>query len=125
MEITEVQIKPSDRGKGPVLAYCTIVFDECFVVRDLRIINRKQDDKYVLFVAMPSRRSCKECPRCNTKNQLGSQFCNHCGAGLPPAISQPSETNYTDIAHPIKKSFRSEIEQRVILEYRKLKAKAG
>ena len=51
MEITEVKVFPvnnNDKLKG----YASIVFDDCFVVRDLRIINGNEG----LFVAMPSRR---------------------------------------------------------------------
>ncbi|OGL47719.1 MAG: septation protein SpoVG, partial [Candidatus Schekmanbacteria bacterium RBG_16_38_10] len=33
-------------------AYVTIIFDDCFVIRDLKVINGKSG----LFVAMPSRK---------------------------------------------------------------------
>lgn len=51
MEITEVKVFPVDDG-GRLKAYATLVFDDCFIVRDLKII---QGDKS-LFVSMPSRR---------------------------------------------------------------------
>jgi stage V sporulation protein G len=50
MEITEVKIYPANEGK--LKAYATMVFDNCFIVRDLKII--KSDKGY--FVSMPSRR---------------------------------------------------------------------
>lgn len=51
MEITEVKIFPVENG-GRLKAYATLVFDDCFIVRDLKVI---QGDK-ALFVSMPSRR---------------------------------------------------------------------
>src|SRR6476620_12623468 len=50
MEITEVKVFPVDEEK--LKAYITIVFDNCFVVRDLKIISGTAG----LFVAMPSKR---------------------------------------------------------------------
>lgn len=50
MEITEVKIYPANEGK--LKAYATMVFDDCFIIRDLKII--KSDNGY--FVSMPSRR---------------------------------------------------------------------
>lgn len=50
MEITEVKIYPSNEGK--LKAYATMVFDNCFIIRDLKVI--KSDKGY--FVSMPSRR---------------------------------------------------------------------
>ncbi len=50
MEITEVKVFPVDEEK--LKAYITIVLDECFVVRDLKIISGTAG----LFVAMPSKR---------------------------------------------------------------------
>ena len=54
MEITEVKIFPANEPSngGKLKAYATMVFDECFIVRDMKII---QSDKG-LFVSMPSRR---------------------------------------------------------------------
>lgn len=53
MEITSIKVFPvaEDRLK----AFATIVFDNCFVVRDLKIIQGNKG----LFVAMPSKR-CKD-----------------------------------------------------------------
>lgn len=51
MQLTEVKVYPvteDEKLKG----YATIVFDGCFVVRDLKIINGNSG----LFVAMPSKK---------------------------------------------------------------------
>jgi stage V sporulation protein G len=50
MEITEVKVFPVEEEK--LKAYITIVLDNCFVVRDLKIISGIAG----LFVAMPSKR---------------------------------------------------------------------
>ncbi len=50
MEITEVKVFPV--GEEKLKAYVTIIFDNCFVVRDLKIISGNTG----LFVAMPSKK---------------------------------------------------------------------
>ena len=50
MDITAVKIFPVDERK--VKAYASIVLDDCFIVRDLKIINGENK----LFVAMPSKK---------------------------------------------------------------------
>ena len=48
MEITEVKVFPVNEEK--LKAYASITFDNCFVVRNLKVINGNNG----LFVAMPS-----------------------------------------------------------------------
>ncbi len=50
MDITEVKVFPVAEDK--LKAYVTIVLDNCFVVRDLKVISGTSG----LFVAMPSKR---------------------------------------------------------------------
>ena len=50
MEITEIRIRLRDEEK--LKAFASIVFDGCFVVRGLKVINGMRG----LFVSMPSRR---------------------------------------------------------------------
>ncbi len=50
MEITEIKIFPVNEEK--LKAYVTIILDNCFVVRDLKVINGTTG----LFVAMPSKK---------------------------------------------------------------------
>jgi len=50
MEITEVKVFPVNEER--LKAYVTIIFDNAFVVRDLKIINGNTG----LFVAMPSKK---------------------------------------------------------------------
>lgn len=50
MEITEVRVFPVNEEK--LRAYVTITFDQCFVIRDLKIIQGTTG----LFVSMPSKK---------------------------------------------------------------------
>lgn len=50
MEVTEVRVFPVSEDK--LKAYVTITFDDCFVVRDVKVINGNNG----LFVAMPSKK---------------------------------------------------------------------
>jgi len=50
MEITEVKVFPVNEER--LKAYATITFDDCFIIRDLKIINGNSG----LFVAMPSKK---------------------------------------------------------------------
>jgi stage V sporulation protein G len=56
MKITEVKIYPvkSQEKDKRLKAYVTIVFEDAFIVRDLKIILGNDGN---LFVSMPSRRS--------------------------------------------------------------------
>lgn len=51
MKITEVRVYPA-KDSGKLKAYATIVFDNDFIVRDLKVIEGEKG----LFVSMPSRR---------------------------------------------------------------------
>jgi stage V sporulation protein G len=50
MKITEVKVFPVQEDK--LKAYVTVVIDDCFVVRDLKVIKGTEG----LFIAMPSKR---------------------------------------------------------------------
>ena len=52
MEITEVRVKLMDEPGERLQAFCSITFDDAFVVRDLKIIEGAKG----VFVAMPSRK---------------------------------------------------------------------
>ena len=52
MQITEVRIKLMEDSDDRLQGFCSITFDNCFVVRDLKIIEGTSGP----FVAMPSRK---------------------------------------------------------------------
>lgn len=119
MEITEVRIKLMEESEDRLRAFCSITIDQCFVVRDLKIIEGTHGP----FVAMPSRKMSARCGRCGNKNHLRSQYCNQCGARLKGIQDlrdveggNPNKL-YADIAHPINQTCRDLIQSSVIGEY--------
>src|SRR5215813_8578070 len=80
VEITEVRIKLMEEAGERLQAFCSITFDDCFVVRDLKIIEGANGP----FVAMPSRKLTSHCPQCGAKNHLRANHCNECGQRLNP-----------------------------------------
>lgn len=117
MEITEVRIKLMDEPGERLRAFCSITFDDCFVVRDLKIIEGASGP----FVAMPSRKLTSHCPQCGTKNHLRANHCNQCGArleeGRPAKDADGRAKLYADIAHPINSACREMIQDKVVTEY--------
>lgn len=118
MDITEVRIKLMEETGDRLRAFCSITFDDCFVIRDLKIIEGASGP----FVAMPSRKLTARCPQCGTKNHLRASHCNHCGLRMKdelPVKDQEGRTKlYADIAHPINSACREMIQQRVVDEYK-------
>ena len=114
MEITEVRIKLMEESSERLQAFCSITFDDCFVIRDLKIIDGTSGP----FVAMPSRKLTAHCPQCGSKNHLRAGYCNHCGGRLKePSLAKDDDGRaklYADIAHPINSACRELIQQKVI-----------
>ncbi|MBN2328435.1 MAG: septation regulator SpoVG [Candidatus Omnitrophica bacterium] len=52
MEITEVKVYPVRKPDDKLKAFVTMILDNCFVIRDMKVINGNTG----LFVAMPSRK---------------------------------------------------------------------
>ena len=117
MDITEVRIKLMEEPGERLKAFCSITFDNCFVVRDLKIIDGSNGP----FVAMPSRKLTSHCPGCGTKNHLRAPYCNQCGKRLSdsraPKDADGRAKLYADIAHPINSFCREMIQERVIEEF--------
>jgi stage V sporulation protein G len=114
VEITEVRIKLMDEPGERLKAFCSITFDDCFVVRDLKIIEGGSGP----FVAMPSRKLTAHCPNCRAKNHLRASYCNQCGMRLKENQAVKDEEGraklYADIAHPINSECRERIQAKVI-----------
>lgn len=118
MEITEIRIKLMEEPGERLRAFCSITFDGCFVVRDLKIIEGTSGP----FVAMPSRKLTSHCPRCRFKNPFRASYCNQCGGRLAETNSPPRDETgrnklYADIAHPINSQCRETIQERVIAAF--------
>ena len=123
MQITEVRIFLKEGQDKKLKAYATVTFDNCFVVRNIKVIEGQKG----LFVAMPSRKMKEPCPKCRFKNVVRSKHCNNCGANLEslarPETKTPEEeikerqSEHKDIAHPITLEFRELIQKKVLDAY--------
>lgn len=124
MEITNVRVRLADGVNERLCGDCTMTIDNEFVVRDLRIIIGDKG----LFVAMPSRKGQRRCPRCGVKNSYQAKFCSECGNRLRMRLKPgPAEQSrlHVDIAHPITPECRRKIQDCVISAYEKEKTRAS
>lgn len=117
MVITEVRIKLVEDNNERLQAFCSVTFDNAFVVRDLKIIEGTKGS----FVAMPSRKLTDRCPQCGCKNHLRARHCNQCGQKLDEnrAIRDADGRAklHADIAHPINSACREVIQSAVLKAY--------
>lgn len=115
MEITEVRVRHVQDSTDRLKAFCTVTFDDQFVVRDIKVVEGSNG----LFVSMPSRKATAACGKCNHRNQIRARFCEDCGARMGPQESAPVDANgrsklHRDIAHPITPEFRELLQNRVL-----------
>jgi stage V sporulation protein G len=112
--ITEVRIKLMEDNNERLQAFCSVTFDDAFVVRDLKIIEGTKGS----FVAMPSRKLTDRCTQCGCKNHLRARYCNQCGHKLNEdrATRDPDGRAklHADIAHPINSACREVIQTAVL-----------
>lgn len=117
MEITEIRVFQKEGQDKKLKAYTTVTFDNAFVVRNIKVIQGSSG----LFIAMPSRKMKHLCLKCHFKNEVGSKFCNHCGASIKSENQQtgPSDAKaeHRDIAHPITQQFREYLQTRILEAY--------
>jgi len=117
--ITEVRIKlMEDHNENERLqAFCSVTFDNAFVVRDLKIIEGTKGS----FVAMPSRKLTDRCLQCGCKNHLRARHCNQCGSKLDEDRATRDADGraklHADIAHPINSACREVIQTAVLKAY--------
>jgi stage V sporulation protein G len=114
VEITEIRVKLMSDRLEKLQAFCSVTFNDDFVVRDLKIIGGAKGP----FVAMPSRKLMDRCQKCGGKNHLRARYCNECGVKLNPNRAEKDNRGrarlHTDIAHPINSSFREIIQARIL-----------
>lgn len=117
MEITEIRVFQKEGQDKKLKAYATVTFDDCFVVRNIKVIQGSNG----LFIAMPSRKMKRVCHKCHFKNEVGSKFCNHCGETIKPEHqgTEPvdAKTEHRDIAHPITQQFREYLQNKILQAY--------
>lgn len=117
MEISETRVKLVGNRNDRLKAFCSITFDDDFVVRDLKIIEGTNG----FFVAMPSRKLTDRCPSCGSKNHLRAHYCNECGNKLSDNRAGQDDNRATklhaDIAHPVNTETRQFIQERVVNDF--------
>lgn len=121
MQLSEIRINLCGNNGSRLKAFCSLTFDNTFVIRDVKLIEGNEG----LFLAMPSRKLCDRCRRCGEKNHLKARFCNNCGARLDEnrfmqhqcGNGVPRLKLHADIAHPINAGCRLDLERRVLLAY--------
>jgi stage V sporulation protein G len=121
VEITEVRIKLMEDNNERLQAFCSVTFDDAFVVRDLKIIEGTKGS----FVAMPSRKLTDRCGQCGCKNHLRARYCNQCGHKLDEDRATRDADGraklHADIAHPINSACREVIQTAVLRAYQEEK----
>jgi len=122
--ITEVRIKLMEDNNERLQAFCSVTFDDAFVVRDLKIIEGIKGS----FVAMPSRKLTDRCHSCGCKNHLRARFCNQCGSKLDEDRATRDADGraklHADIAHPINSACREVIQGAVLKAYQEEKERS-
>jgi stage V sporulation protein G len=117
VEITEIRIKLVEDNNERLQAFCSVTFDNAFVVRDVKIIQGAKGS----FVAMPSRKLADRCTQCGCKNHLRARYCNQCGARLDEfratRLVDGRAKLHADVAHPINSACREKIQTAIIAAY--------
>jgi len=118
MEITEVRVRLVKNRDDRLKAFCSMTFDNEFVVRDIKVIEGP--DGY--FIAMPSRKMSDHCGKCGGKNPLGAKFCGGCGRPLSRHRTRQDSRGraslHADIAHPINPECRARIQEKLVTAYK-------
>ena len=124
MVITEVRIKLCEENNERLLAFCSVTFDNAFVVRDLKIIEGTKG----VFVAMPSRKLTDRCGHCGSKNHLRARFCNNCGHKLDENRASRDMDGraklHADIAHPINSACREIMQSAIVKSFHEERERA-
>jgi stage V sporulation protein G len=122
--ITEVRIKLCEENNERLLAFCSVTFDNAFVVRDLKIIEGTKG----VFVAMPSRKLTDRCQKCGCKNHLRARFCNACGVRMDETRATREVDGraklHADIAHPIHSGSREMVQASVVKAFHEEKERS-
>ena len=125
MQITNVKVKLARGYHKNLLGFCSVTFDDEFLVKDLKIINSGNGP----FISMPSRKIADKCPKCKSKNHLRARYCNECGVRLSddraPKTPEGRPVLHVDIAHPLSQDLRKKISDATMAAYREESDRAG
>ncbi|MEZ6195688.1 MAG: SpoVG family protein [Planctomycetota bacterium] len=124
MQITDVKVKlvPDEGRRDRLRAFCSVTFDDVFVVHDLKLI----DGPHGLFVAMPSRQVARRCAGCGSKQPVRARYCSDCGERSPSAPRRGGDRthDFIDVAHPINAGFRESIHEAILEAYHRVREDA-
>lgn len=117
MKVTEIRVFPKEGQDKKLKAYTTVTFDNCFVVRNIKVIQGTSS----LFIAMPSRKMRYACLKCRFKHEAGAKFCGQCGTALSPRpaldVHEDAKNEHRDTAHPVTQEFREYLQSEVLKAY--------
>lgn len=117
VRVTLIPNARADRSGDRLLAFCSVILGDAFVIRDVKIIGSTRGP----FIAMPSRRLADRCPECGGKNHRRARYCNECGDRLSrPRVDTDGRGRqrlHADIAHPINAEARNLLERLVLEAY--------
>ena len=120
MEITKVNITLAHPESKQVLGFASIVFDNSFLIRGIRIIDNGEEDTRP-FLAMPNRYLTRPCVKCRTQNWVMNTYCGACGVKLPdvplPVDRNGRKRTNEDCCYPIRRDLRKQITELVLAEY--------
>lgn len=92
-----------------VIAYCNIIFDNIFIIDEVKLI-RGQDG---FHISMPSRKTTRR-SGCGHNNYHDSVYCAKCGRKITLEPIAQGLPKHADICHPIAAWFRRELTDAVI-----------
>ena len=107
--ITEINIRKPQYLDSRLLAFVTVVFDNCFAVTDLRLLQLKDGP----FLAMPSKKASTPCQHCKRKNTFDCRYCGKCGKLLEFKAEE-----HFDVAFPINNEFRQFMLASILEKYK-------
>lgn len=108
IKITEINIRKPQYPDSRLLAFVTVIFEGCFAVTDLRLLQLKDGP----FLAMPSKKASTACPSCKRKNTFDCRYCGKCGALL-----EFRKEEHFDVSFPINNDFRQFMLESILTKY--------
>jgi DNA-binding cell septation regulator SpoVG len=121
MQITRINLWRGRTVKDPqLLAFGQIVFDDDYVLTDVKLIQNNRGPR---FVCLPSRPLMAPCAECDYKNSFMANYCGQCGALVteqghePPIGPNGRPLLRADIFHPLHRDARERLNDPVFREF--------
>lgn len=124
--ISEIQVMfCKNQYDSRINGFIRLVFDDSYLLGDLRLIETNTDGKNRVFLAMPSRYAELRCPHCNHRTPKRGRFCFVCGVALPEIGPLPRDHFHIDAFHPLTHRARQRLEGFVLDRVLGFKSKAS